>query len=74
MLETYTRAYDLEHPVVCMDEKEVQPVPETRTPGAAMAQTSPAVGSRMWACWHGGGMPVLRAAVWLADGEFPRGP
>jgi hypothetical protein len=32
VLETYAKAYDPQHPVVCMDEQPVQLIGETRTP------------------------------------------
>src|SRR5215831_5206605 len=35
VLETYAQAYDLQHPVLCMDEQPVQLLKETRVPIAA---------------------------------------
>ncbi len=35
VLETYEKAYDREHPVLCMDEQPVQLLKETRVPMAA---------------------------------------
>jgi hypothetical protein len=32
VLDTYARAYDPEHPVLCMDEQPVQLLKETRVP------------------------------------------
>ena len=32
VLEAYAKAYDPQHPVVCMDEQPVQLIGETRTP------------------------------------------
>jgi DDE superfamily endonuclease len=38
VLETYEKAYDAAHPVLCMDEQPVQLLKETRTPIAATKQ------------------------------------
>ena len=38
VLETYAKAYDPQHPVLCMDEQPVQLLPETRVPIAATKQ------------------------------------
>ena len=35
VLETYSQAYDSDHPVLCMDEQPVQLFKETRVPIAA---------------------------------------
>ena len=38
VLETYAKAYDPQHPVLCMDEQPVQLLQETRVPIAATKQ------------------------------------
>jgi hypothetical protein len=38
VLETYAKAYDPQHPVLCMDEQPVQLLKETRGPIAATTQ------------------------------------
>src|SRR6476659_2032934 len=38
VLETYEKAYDPQHPVLCMDEQPVQLLKETRVPMAATAK------------------------------------
>jgi len=38
VLETYAKAYDPQHPVLCMDEQPVQLLQETRVPIAATNQ------------------------------------
>jgi hypothetical protein len=38
VLETYAKAYDPQHPVLCMDEQPVQLLQETRVPIAVTTQ------------------------------------
>ena len=40
VLETYAKAYDPEHPVLCMDEQPVQLLKETRVPIEATRSTA----------------------------------
>ena len=72
VLETYAKAYDPPHPVLCMDEQPVQLLKETRVPIPATKEHGQAGRLRIRTQRHGQHLHVRRTAVGLAASDRPR--